>query len=174
MTEPQTPPPETPAKGTSNKLIAIIVIIVIIATVVPITLFLLLQPPPPTDGDNPPPAVPPAGQFIGVYDITDNSATVRFGQFSYDPAPVWVKIVMETSTLSGSYNFPSNSDGVTLTHHGLDIGTIVYRDYADDQLISAGDELLLSGLSASSDYTVKLVWVATGDLIDSIGFSTTA
>lgn len=174
MTEPQTPPPETPPKGTPNKLIAIIVVIVVIATVVPITLFLLLQSPPPTDGDNPPPAVPPAGQFIGVYDITNNSATVRFGQFSYDPAPVWVKIVLETSTLSGHYDFPSNLDGITLTHYGLDIGTIVYRDYADDQLISAGDELLLSGLSPSSDYNVKLVWVSDGDIINSIGFSTTA
>ncbi|UCD92121.1 MAG: hypothetical protein JSV43_07820 [Methanobacteriota archaeon] len=173
MTGPHTPPPETPPKGTSNKLIAAIVVIVVIAFVVPITLFLLLQPSEPTNGNGPPDEVP-IGQFTQVHSITDTTATVEFGTLTPDTAPVWVKIVFSTDSLSGSYNFPSNSDGTTLTHHGVDIGTMVYRDYADDQVISSGDELLLSELSPSTDYTVKLVWVATGDLIDSIVFSTTA
>ncbi|UCD91813.1 MAG: hypothetical protein JSV43_06130 [Methanobacteriota archaeon] len=118
---------------------------------------------------------PPMGQFASASATSNTTATAEFAGFSTNPEPVNLIIVLERVPDAGSYSFPNNQDGVVLTlQAGTMLGTITYRDYADNELVNGGDQLLLSGLTPSSSYTIRLIWAPTGDTLDVESFNTPA
>lgn len=170
-------PPEPP-KRVDTLLISVIVIVVVIATVLPVTLFLLLLPPPtymePTCGSG-----APTGQIAKASADSNTTATVTFFEFSTDPPPVCLDIILERDIRIGLYEFPSNEDGVELDFIGMNyLGAITYRDFQDNGEINQGDQLLLSGLTPESTYTIEVIWSPNGYLdglvIDTESFTTPA
>ncbi|UCD92122.1 MAG: hypothetical protein JSV43_07825 [Methanobacteriota archaeon] len=121
------------------------------------------------------PNEPPAGCFCdGVVVTSNTTAEVDFGGFSYAPRPVDLKIVLASSSDSGTYTFGSNSDGTVLSlESGIDMGTIAYRDFSDDMEVDPGDMLMISGLSPSNYYSVKMLW-KDGSTMDIENFETPA
>ncbi len=118
---------------------------------------------------------PPTGQFAGAFATSNTAATVVFAGFSTNPEPINLLIVLERVPEAGTYSFPNNQDGVVLTlQAGTMLGTITYRDYADNGRVNSGDQLLLSGLTPSSDYSIRMIWAPTGDTLDVENFSTPA
>lgn len=167
------PSPEVPPQGMTNiEMIVIIVVVTVIVTVVPITLILVLSPSP-SDGYIQPP-VRPTGQFANADATSNTTATVTFAGFSSTPAPINLRIVLSTAASSGTYAFGANGDGTILNlQSGTIIGTITYRDYDDNDLVNGGDQLLITGLSVSTSYTVRMLW-RDGSTLDQEDFNTPA
>ena len=174
--QPQQPPylpPQAPPKKVDTTLVAaIVVIVVVIATVVPVTLVLFLWPSETPAEDPCQFGYVPTGVFGPVLPTSNTTVEATFAGFSRDPPAICIKILLETGAQSGLYEFPSNEDGVVLTlSSGDDMGAITYIDNVDNEKINAGDQLLLSGLTPNSDYTIIMIWGPTGDTLDTDNFS---
>lgn len=114
------------------------------------------------------------GQFAYVYSTSNTTAVATFDGFSVDPNPFDLLIVLATDTSSGTYSWGSNADGTTLTlETGSNMGTIIYRDFQDNGKANAGDMLIISDLSPSTYYTVKMLW-RDGSTLDTESFETAA
>jgi flagellin-like protein len=119
----------------------------------------------------PPEGQPPRGQFTPV--VTSNTtATMEFAGFSRVPLPIHLKIVLSTETASGTYAFGANADGTVLSlESGVSMGTITYRDFANNDLVNSGDQLLIAGLDTGTFYTIKMLW-KDGSAMDTKTFAT--
>lgn len=118
---------------------------------------------------------PPIGHFALADPTSNTTATITFGSFSKDVEPMDMYIILQKDGMQGTYVFPSNDDWTNLSIiSGDNLGNITYRDLEDNGTVNAGDELLLSNLSPSSDYYIILVWQPTGEVIDTRNFSTPA
>jgi hypothetical protein len=117
--------------------------------------------------------VEPSGSFCGV-DVEEVSvATATFCSLSGDRSPFALMIILENSTEWGSYVFADDSDDSDLMFDsGSDIVVITYRDLADDKEVDMGDMLLISGLTPGTEYTIRMIWRSTGDLLDMRTFTT--
>jgi len=116
----------------------------------------------------------PVGQFANVAVNSNTEAVATFAKISTFPEPMKFRIFLRVnSTIWGTYEWTSNDDGTVLTLvSGDDVGTFTYRDLAENQKVNSGDELRMTGLAPSSDFTLKLIWKANGDQIHSIDFTT--
>ena len=107
-------------------------------------------------------------------DVTGNTtAEVTFAKLTNDPAVTKLKVVLEIGVNSGTYSFGDAATGTVATlDSGDNLGTITYRDFVDNEKVNSGDKLLLTSLTKSSDYIVRLVWAPNGDTIDTDSFMT--
>lgn len=118
---------------------------------------------------------PPQGSFSKIEVIGSTSAIATFEKFeNSDPRPAHLVVVLvKDDTSEGQYAFPNNRDGVTLNvEHGTNLGTITYLDFQDNEWVNKGDRLLLTDLDSGSDYTLRLYWAPTGDIMDEKDFDT--
>ncbi|UCD91617.1 MAG: type IV pilin N-terminal domain-containing protein [Methanobacteriota archaeon] len=142
--------------------ILMVAITVVLAAVLYIMVIGLAPPP----GDRPPP-----GQF-NARATSNTTAEAEFAGFSQSPPPINLKIVLSTDTASGTYAFGANADGTVLAlESGVSMGTITYRDYANNNLVNTGDELLMTGLDTGTFYTIKMLW-KDGSSMDTKTFAT--
>ena len=96
---------------------------------------------------------------------------VYFGSINPTQKPSACKIIVETAgTKEGTYDFPSTqtTNPMTTTDGSL---TITYNDLAEDIIISDGDYLRLSGLTAGTTYKLTLIWISNGSEICSQTFT---
>lgn len=100
------------------------------------------------------------------------NATVVFWAFSEPPSPANLRIVLDSTTSEGTYFFPTNDDGVELeVQEGTDLADILYRDYADNGKVNAGDMLLISSLIPGDRYSLWVIWAPTNEPIACNEFS---
>ncbi|MFQ5884768.1 MAG: hypothetical protein ACE5IO_06680 [Thermoplasmata archaeon] len=118
------------------------------------------------------PEGPPVGQFAQANPTSNTTATIVFASFSKDVEPMNLMIILQKDGMEGAYTFPGNDDWTNLTLvSGVNVGNITYRDFADNGLVNAGDELRLSELSPATTYTIYVLWY-DGSTLDSMIFST--
>ncbi len=126
-------------------------------------------------GLTPPPGTQaPTGNWGGAEATSSTTAVATFAGFSTDPSPTSLTIILENSTHSGTYTFPSNNDGVALNKaSGDNMGTITYKDYLDNSLVNQGDQLRFSDLGPGSTYSLRMVW-SDGSTLHTTNFNTPA
>ena len=121
----------------------------------------------------PPQDIPPIGTFSYSEATGSTEAEAIFGEITGDPAPTNLKFVLQNDTSSGIYTVPSSDSETTLIlSEGDNMGTLIYRDNANNEKVNIGDLIKMKNLAAGSEYTLKMIWVPTGDLIDETTFST--
>lgn len=159
---------EAGGKKTVVAVLAVVAVLVVAQLAVTTLLYLaVLGLEAPTEDDT------PAGSFASLELTSSTSATLTFSRMSNDPEPVDLKIVISDATQSGTYAFPNNNDGAVLSlESGDDMGTITYRDLTDNGIVNSGDQLLVTGLTEGSLYTMQMVWSDSGDQLDFITLST--
>ncbi len=115
----------------------------------------------------------PQGQFSSVNVETNTTAEAVFAKLTNDPAITKLKVVLEVGANSGTYSFPAATSGTVANFDaGTDLGNIEYRDAIDNEKVNIGDKLYLTDLSTGSEYTIYMIWAATGDEIDHEDFTT--
>ncbi len=145
------------------------ILMVAITVVLAAVLYIMVIGLTPTPGD-----VPPTGQFAYATPTSNTTATVEFAAFSVTPPPVSLKIVLSTSTSSGTYTFGANADGTVMTlADGDNMGTLTYRDYGKNGLVDRGDQLLITSLAKNTNYDIRMLW-KDGSTLDTDDFTTQA
>jgi hypothetical protein len=115
----------------------------------------------------------PFGSFASLEPTSPTEATITFSRLSNDPEPMHLSITLGNGIQSGTYVFPSNDDGVTLSLIGGDnVGTITYQDFAQNGKVNLGDRLVLTELTPGSNYGILMFWDPTGEILDAQSFST--
>ncbi len=116
----------------------------------------------------------PVGGFSQIIATSSTSATAVFSGFTDNPPqPIDLKVFIWKDSLSGTYIFPSNANGTTLTLESGNLLVIMqYNDYLNNLRVNAGDELLLSGLDEGEDYVLVLIWALLEYYLDIEVFST--
>ncbi|TET91708.1 MAG: hypothetical protein E3J35_01330 [Methanomassiliicoccales archaeon] len=151
-----------------GQLLAIVIILVVSITVFLVAVFILVTSPRPTINE------PPTSCFCGVQTTRNTTANASFQVFSWDSNPVDLKIILSSGSTSGTCTFHSNTDWTILKlESGTDVGTITYRDFQDNGKANAGDMLIISDLSPSTYYTLKMLW-RDGSTLDTESFETSA
>jgi hypothetical protein len=165
------PPP--PRKKEDRTILILVVVLIIVFVVLPIVLSAVLYwwvigLAPETDYYD-----VPTGVWGSKTVLSSTSVNVEFGKVSGDPRPMDLEIMLvRDGTFQGRYEFSTNNDGALVFMRGSDIADIGYSDLADNQRVNTGDFLILTSLSPSSDYTLRMIWGPTGDQITSTTFST--
>ena len=167
--------PYAPPKKDDKKLWIVVVIVIIVVFVLPMVmaagLYFVVIGLAPTDF--PPGAQVPTGTWGAKTIVSNTAVNIDFGKVNPEPMPVNLEIILVRNlTTEGVYSFSGNDDGALTLSRGVNIGTLTYADLADNQRINIGDQLKLTGLNPNSDYTIKMIWVPTGDQITSTSFST--
>ena len=115
----------------------------------------------------------PGGYFSSISATSNSTAEAIFGTFSRDVDPIYLKIILQSDTQSGTYYLPSNNDGTILVlQSGVGLASIIYLDPLDNGKVDLGDQLSLTGLEDGEHYVIFMVWIPTDGLIDSEVFST--
>jgi flagellin-like protein len=145
------------------------ILMVAITVVLAAVLYIMVIGLAPTTGEQ-----APTGVFASAGATSNTTATVEFAGFSVTPAPINLKIVVSQTGSSGTYTFGANADGTVLSlEAGTSQGTLTYRDYADNDLVNGGDQILMTGLTKSTTYEVKMLW-KDGTILDTESFNTPA
>ena len=141
----------------------IIVAVVIVIALMAVMVLMLLQ-------KNGLTIVPCAPSFSSIGNTT---AIYEFCKTYANLKPTELKVVLDrNATSSGIYSFQSDEDGPLVFEEGTDICDMEYDDLTDNERVSAGDALRITGLYPGSEYTLKLIWAPTGDLITASSFTT--
>lgn len=162
--------PRPPPRGADNALIVALVAVVIIAILTPIVMALVFYSPilGDIDGD-----VVPTGVWGNKIITSRTSWTIEFGKMNREPKPTDLEIMLvKNISDEGIYKFTSNQDGPLTLKSGIPMCTMTYWDLADNEKVNTGDQLRLTNLHPNSDYTIRMLWRRTGDVITSTTFST--
>jgi hypothetical protein len=113
------------------------------------------------------------GKF-GEVELSDpTSVNVDFVLMNYKPKPmefqVWIAMDGSADSL---YSFGDNDGGELILSSGANVGTLTYVDTNNNRRVDKGDQLSITNLEPDSDYTIRLIWLPTGDLVTSTSFST--
>lgn len=166
------PPP--PRKKEDRTILILVVALIIVFVVLPIVLSVILYwwvigltPEPPGWTDV------PTGTW-GQKDIVSSTAVdIDFGVIVPETRPSDLEIILTANlTRDGKYVFVTDWDGNLVHISGVNLGTLTYGDLADNQVVDSGDYIRLKGLTPNTNYTIRLIWSATGDTITSTTFST--
>ncbi len=162
---------QQPPKKDDKMLIIVLVIVVVVAIVLPVMLAFVLYM---TVIDREPDGhVVPTGVWGAKTIVSSTEVRIEFGKVSPEPRPVELDIVLVRNGADyGMYGFESNDDGMLSHLAGYDLGTLTYEDLADNRRINTGDRLRMSNLTPGSDYDIRMIWEATGDMITRTTFST--
>jgi hypothetical protein len=169
------PPPydqlHPPPKKDDSKSLIIIVVIIVVVFVLPMVMAavlysIVIRPAPPMQRI-------PTGVWGVKTIISPTAVDVDFGIVYPEPAPMDLSIILiRNGTDQGHYVFDDNWDGTLSIIGGVPVGTLTYRDVADNQRVDVGDSILLTNLLPNSDYSLKMIWAPTGDQITTTYFST--
>lgn len=160
-----------PPKKDDKKVLIIIIVVVIVVFVVPMIMAAIMYWT--VIGWAPSGPVIPTGTWGQKTILSPTSVAVDFGIIWPESEPMDLSIILiRNGTEQGHYVFESNGDGTLSIIGGVPVGTLTYRDQADNQMVDAGDSILITNLLPVSDYTLRMIWSPTGDMITSTTFHT--
>lgn len=164
--------PRQPPKKDDRLIVAVIIVVGVTLSILPTILFFVSFPTPESDS----PLNPPTIEWGRVKVLSPTSVTIQFGNMSRHPIPGFLEFdLVRNDSETGLYRFPGRTNGQLVLYSGVNVGTLKYTDYhVDYDEVHPGDEILMTGLLPSSDYTIIMVWIQTGDLLDIEDFSTPA
>jgi len=110
----------------------------------------------------------PSGSFTAATKV-GATEKVDFGQITPASNITEFKFIISDGTTSVTVYMSSTYN--TWTGVGAPISAISYVDQAGDSTISSGDHLIITPTATSGDFTVTMIFTATGDQVDSIDFT---
>ncbi|MCK4445071.1 MAG: hypothetical protein KAW09_11045, partial [Thermoplasmata archaeon] len=136
--------------------VSIVVVLIVIAVLTATVLVLM-----PEEEEE----IPPTGNgWLAILNST--AAKVDFRRIVPPPRPTELRITLEMNeTFTGSYRFQNDEDGWLVFESGMDLATIYYSDLADNREVNMGDRLRLENLYPGSEYSMRILWAATNELI---------
>lgn len=163
-------PPRKRKLGHKINLIILLAVITFCLAVFAFALYVAM-----TSGPNKPRPFP-TGSFVSVQANNTTTALAVFGRISNNPKPVDLMVQLKTNTAIAEYSWNGNGDGEVLERNptDADLGSITYYDLENNEEVNQGDYLHISGLTPDSDYTIRLIYSPTGDVIAWSSFSTPA
>lgn len=164
---------QPPQKKDDKTILIVVVVVVIIAIVAPIIMAAILYST--VIGLEPSSSVVPTGTWGAKTVMSNTEVRIDFGKVSPEPTPMDLAIILvRNGTVEGVYSFTSNHDGPLALRSGINVATLTYADLADNGRVNIGDQLRMTNLGPGSDYTLRMIWEPTGDMITSTTFSTPA
>jgi hypothetical protein len=160
------PPPERKKRSTAVRAIVATAVVVIPIALVAFMYTMVI-------GTAPGCACIVTGAFGEVEVLNSTSVIVEFDKVSHDPPAMDLEIsLMKDGVYEGWYSFRSHDEGALILRDGDNVGAIAYEDLADNRKVNRGDRLSITGLEPDAEYTIRLIWVPTGDLITTTNFAT--